>query len=43
MISWKEDINSQNIEEERKNGGQENGLYNRGVSRVCIFEGSVGS
>lgn len=29
MIGWKEDINSQNIEEERKEGGQDNGLYNR--------------
>lgn len=29
MIGWNEDINSQNIEEERKEGGQNNGLYNR--------------
>lgn len=27
MIGWKEYINSQNIEEERKEGGQDNGLY----------------
>lgn len=49
VIGWKEDMNSQNIEEERKEGGQDNGLYNRvlvvfvqlrvysGVRRIVMY------